>query len=90
MYCFWLGDRVLNVFPGYKAQFVEKVNMDIIKTLLRHIHEVWSSKDRETSGWLIKWLHAVQKPTELVKVAPVLLGMLGGEGKGIILQWLIE
>lgn len=85
----FLGNRILNIFPGYEAKKVEETSMEIIAPVLFHIKEILASGNEEYYQYLMLWLaFSIQKPKEVPGVMVVLYGM-GGEGKSLFLDWLM-
>ena len=48
-------NRVLNTFGGFKAKFVDKVDMGIIQPVLDHISVVWANRDTQCFQFIMNW-----------------------------------
>jgi hypothetical protein len=81
---------VLNVYPGFKAQLVERVDERIIQPVLDHIRLCWADNDPGQYKYLISLLaDRVRHPGVRTGIALFLYGNKG-VGKNIILDWIIE
>lgn len=84
-------DRVINTFPGYKAKLVESVNMNLIDPILYHLKEVLASGNEEYYQYLLTWLaFCFQKPLQLPEIMITFYGEVGGEGKSLFIDWLLN
>ena len=70
----------LNIWPGFKAQEVSVVDMDIVNAFINHIQKVWASDDEEHYNYIMSWLaQVIQTPEKKTEVAILLTG---GQGTG--------
>jgi len=70
----------LNIWPGFKAQEVQTVDMDIVNVFLHHIKQVWASNDDEIFKYQMSWLAQIIKTPE--KKTEVCMVLQGGQGLG--------
>ena len=70
----------LNIWPGFKAQEVSVVDMDIVNAFINHIQKVWASDDEGHYNYIMSWLAQVIKTPEKMTEAAILL--TGGQGTG--------
>ena len=70
----------LNTWPGFRAQLVQEVNMELVQPWLDHIREVWSSGDDHYYRYILSWLHRIlthpETPSEIALV------IMGDQGAG--------
>lgn len=76
------GQRVFNIFPGFKARKVEPfddVQRKLIQPLLDHIKEVWCNGKQEYYNYIMSWL---AYPIRTLKRSKKALFLIGNEGAG--------
>ena len=75
-----LRKHELNTYPGFKAQEVSEVNMDLVQPFLTHIEKCWAAGNKDHYKWIMSWLaQIVQTPWKPTDVAIVLQS---GQGTG--------
>ena len=75
-----LNKYELNVFPGFKAQEVDTVDIDIVKVFTNHIKYVWANDNEEHYKYLMSWIAQIIKtPWKRTEIAILLQG---GQGSG--------
>lgn len=74
------NSKNLNIWTGYKAKKVDKVDDSLISPVLNFFKEVWCSNDETMFNYLMKWFAFIcQKPGQKSKVACV---AISGQGCG--------
>lgn len=82
--------KYMNIFPGYQARKVDKVDMEKIAPILSHMKEILSYGNDEYFQYMLLWFaFCFQRPTELTEVMMVFYGDKGGEGKSLFLDWVM-
>jgi hypothetical protein len=80
----------LNIYQGFKAQLVSKVDMGKVQFFLDHIKTVWASDNNEHYLYLMSWLaHIIKTPGVNTKIA-ILLTSIPGTGKTLPCEFLIN
>jgi hypothetical protein len=85
------GDRHFNHFTGFKYNKLEEYNVDLLgekqndRTLFGFLYQVLCNSEEIVYEWLLDWLaFTLQKPCELIGVAPV---FISEEGAGKQPSW---
>jgi hypothetical protein len=79
--------REFNMWPGFKAKLVEKVDMSKIQFILDHINIVWCRRDRQIYRYILSWLrHIFRTPQKKTRVVLVLRSSKQQIGKGSIIE----
>lgn len=79
-----------NTWGGFQAEFVDEVDMDKLKPILRHIKEVWADNDEHNAKYILSWIaQIIREPTVPTDKVIVLFGEQGC-GKTLICSFLIN
>ncbi len=85
-----LGRNELNTWGGFKAQPVEKVDMDYVQPILNHFREVWASDNEVVYKYIISWIAQIIKtPWRNTGVLMLLQGEQG-DGKTLPCNFLMN
>ena len=85
-----IDKKYLNMFQGFQAKQVEKVDYSLIKPIMDHIRECWCNDDAGLLEWLCAWFHqAFSRPWDKTGVVPILFGA-EGDGKSCIIDSFIR
>jgi len=88
------NERFLNTFTKFKADKLDVVSdaaRDGSDFLFDHIRQVWCAGNDEHFRYVKMWLATIaQRPEEKTQVALVLKSVIGGVGKGIMCNYLIQ
>jgi len=80
--------KILNLWQGFQADELEKVDMSKIELILNHIKEVLANNDDSVYKYIINWLaDLVQEPEKKQGTALVFISK-DGAGKGIFMELL--
>ena len=72
---------ILNMFPGFKAKLVDKVDMDIVQPLLDHILNIWCRGNAEHFEYVMQLIaHPIQNPDK--PKTEIGLAVVGEQGAG--------
>ena len=70
----------LNTWPGFRANIVGVVNMDLVNPWLDHIRHVWADGNEDHYRYILSWLRHVMKHPETP--SGIALVMQGAQGAG--------
>lgn len=79
-----------NLWQGFRAQVVDKVDESKISLILNHIKEVWAGGNEECYRWILSWYaHIIQKPNVKTQKCLTLVSEQGA-GKNVISDFIEE
>ena len=82
--------RIFNIWKGYNATIVEKVNQEVIDVTLDLLLKVFCNKDTNILQYILTWFSNLVSTPEMNKVALVLISDKQGTGKGTFLEFMTK
>ena len=78
-----LKPNELNTWPGFRAQLVQEVGMELVLPWLNHIRDVWASGDEHYYRYIMSWLHHILTHPEVPSEKALVIMGEQGAGKTI-------
>lgn len=61
-------EGILNTYPGFRAQYVEDIDMELVDPWLNHLKTVFCASSEDAFDWLMEWLHrAMARPDTVTR-----------------------
>ncbi|CAG8768383.1 3246_t:CDS:1, partial [Rhizophagus irregularis] len=52
-----------NLFLGFRAQPAKRIKLNLVNSIIRHVHEVWCAEDKQLTIYILNWLaFLIQNP----------------------------
>ena len=68
-----IEDGILNTYPGFRAQYIDKPDMSLVQPWLDHIFKCFCNSDMHAYKWFMSWLnHAFKYPSTITRKAIIL------------------
>ncbi len=78
-----------NIWQGYKARLVEKIDMTKVEFWLNYIKDIWCNGDEAIYKYLITWLHhMIMIPEDKTKVGLFVYSKEQGTGKNTLTDFI--
>lgn len=76
-----------NLFRGFKAKLVDKVDLALIQPVLDHFAEGWSGSNKEWNHFILSWFSAIFKTPHIKTNKALVLASGQGAGKDVIKEF---